>query len=135
MVDANMFEKYDIPEEPRPPEQPNKTHGCKGCGFKRTWRAYDGISHLFPNVMQPPLFLRFLFWFSQRIPMEQLRTYTGLKDKSASAACSVLRHILTNHVLDVFAGVKFGDRPNTALCINETWFTQKKRDISGFCGR
>ncbi len=67
--------------------------------------------------------------------MEQLRTYTGLKAKSATAACSVLRHILTNYVLDKFAGVKFGDRPNTAVCIDETWFTQKKRNISGFCGR
>ncbi len=48
---CKYFEKYDIPAELRPPEQPNKTHGCKGCGFKRTWRAYDGINHLVPNVM------------------------------------------------------------------------------------
>ena len=47
------------------------------------------------NRINPIKFLRFLYWFGQRIPIEQIVAYTGIKAKSAAHAVRCIRLALT----------------------------------------
>ena len=65
------------------------------------WRSQEsfmrriGIS----NRINPMKFLRLLYWFGQRIPIEQMITYTGIKAKSLASAVGCLRLALTKKML------------------------------------
>jgi len=94
---------------------------------KTSWRNFDGtfVSKL-PNVLSPWKLVRFLYWFSQRLPQEQLARYAQLKPKSTANACEVVRTDLTKHMLatqkDYQADLGSGE---TALIADVTYITKR----------
>ena len=102
------------------------------CSFKKTWRHFSEFLQHIPNNVGPRTLCKLLFWFSQRCPLEQLMEYTSLKKKSCSKCCGVIRKALARYMLKLSDSELLGDHPKTVVCIDETYFTKKKRTRSGF---
>ena len=117
-------------------------NGPKGRGYKTTfcpfgkksWRRYPGPCAGFPNSVQPRAFLRLLFWFAQRLTMDQVREYTGLPTKTCATSVHLLRQILTKIVMEESSGERMGG-PGKVVQVDETYFTKPKRNRAGFGGR
>ena len=79
------------------------------CKHKYSIRKLHSILKKLPNSVGPASLLKFLYWFSQRIPIEQLMNYTGMKSKTASKCFWVIRWILTQFMLKISLSEKLGD--------------------------
>ena len=80
------------------------------------------------NRINPMQFLRLLYWFGQRIPIEQIITYTGIKTKSLASAVGCLGLALTKKMLKMtMSSGKLG-RGNTVVLIDCTFVTTNKPD-------
>ena len=68
--------------------------------------------------------------------MEQIRSYTGLKAKACSEACSVLRGMIKKRMLEIIGDdAKFGESLNTVVLVDEPLFMCAERNQAGFRGR
>ena len=107
------------------------------CDFQKSWRNFGGIVGSIENrAIAPTKMCRFLYWFSQRVTQEQLMNYVGLKcPRTASTATYEIRKILTQHMLDNFDDEVLGDRVNTAVYVDETYLTVKKKVKGRIFGR
>ena len=112
-----------------------KTKKVDFCSFKRSVRTFSSFSHMFPNSIGPSQLVRLFYWFSQRLQIGQLNEYCGLAPNTGSDCCSVIRRFLTKRVLRQINTEKLGDREDTVVCIDETFFTSPKVNVAGFHGR
>ena len=106
------------------------------CPKKKTWHMKPQLMSKMPNSVTPQQMCRLLYWFSQRIPAEQLVAYTGIPPKSLTKCVKVLRETLKDIMIeDSKYGEKLGAAPNTAVCLDEIFITKKKKNRGGFRGR
>lgn len=99
------------------------------CDFQKSWRNFGGSIRSIDNrAISPTKMCGFLYWFSQRVTPEQLMNYVGLKcPRTASTATYETRKIPTQHTLGNYDDEVLGDRVNTAVCVDETYLTVKKK--------
>ena len=72
------------------------------CSQKLSFRNFEGsFFDGLPNSLGPSKVLLFLYWFSQRIPLEQLMNYTGLKQKTAAKASMYVRKKLVEFMKEL----------------------------------
>ena len=80
--------------------------------------------------------LRILFWYSQKMGISQMFEYTKIPIKSLSRACGIIRKKLAKLILRNQADEEeLMGRGHTAVLIDCTWVTKKKRNRGGFRGR
>ena len=78
------------------------------------------------NRINPIKFLRFLYWFGQRIPIEQIVAYTGIKSKSAANAVRCIRLALTKKMIKMRTNDGKLGRGNTFVSMDCTYVTKRK---------
>ena len=109
---------------------------CKKCDNTKSWRVVGSLMSFLPNSVTPIWLLKVMFWFSQRSPLEQIQTNVGFKNNTTADAVNMLRTLLTEAMIAISEKERLlGDRPNTVVCIDETFFTKRKRNGGGFVGR
>jgi transposase-like protein len=105
------------------------------CGGSTTWRTSNSFMTRIPNSVNPQGLCRTIYWFRQKCPAEQLTQYSGLCEKTCRKVVNELRRTLTNFMLKETQDTQLGALPGTAVCLDETFFTNKKRNRGGFQGR
>jgi len=101
------------------------------CRHKKTWRVPGSFMMHLPNTVSPVNLCRFIYWFSQMIPLEQIINYTGLSRKTASKCADHLRSLL-NTAMEK-ENEKLGGADNLVVCIDETYLTKKKQKPRRVC--
>ena len=75
-----------------------------------------------------------IYWYSERILLEQIMEYTGLKRRTVSTACYYFSALLAKRMFSLNEDVLLGDDPDTVVMIDVTHLTKKKRQ-SHIAGR
>ena len=106
------------------------------CTAKKiSWRELPGsFVQKMPNSIGPQAMLRLLWWFSQRLPIEQIMEYTCLSAYSVREGLVQIRKAIGVKMMSLQDSEMLGDRPNTVVCVDETFFS-KKKNRGGFVGR
>ena len=81
----------------------------------------------FENLIDPRKLIKLLYWFSQKLGVEQIAKYNRIGLKSVSKATECLRMKLTKKIIRVQRDDKMLGRGNTAVCIDCTYITKRKR--------
>ena len=103
-----------------------KTIWCPSPNF--WWRSDESFMTRLgmSNRINPMKFLRLLYWFGQRVPIEQLVNYTGIKAKSVANAVSCIRPALTKKMIKMRTNDGKLGRGNTVVVIDCTFITKRK---------
>ena len=94
----------------------------KFCTAKKiSWRELPGsFVQKMPNSIGPQAMLRLLWWFSQRLPIEQIMEYTCLSAYSVREGFVQIRKAIGVKIISLQGGGMLGKRLNTSVCLDET---------------
>jgi hypothetical protein len=116
------------------PADPQILGKSQQCSHKATWRRNETLPKALPEPLRPAMLLRIIFWFSQRSTIEAMTSRCDASSYSVSHSVNELRDILRIKMSRECDHSKLGNRTNTAVLIDETYITRKKRNKGGFIG-
>jgi transposase-like protein len=100
-----------------------------------TWRLPGTLAHNLPSNVKPVQLVKGIYWYMQEVPLKTVRAQCNLAEKSARALFYHLRMIMTARVFQLQGSLPMLGGPGRVVCIDETFFTKKKRAKGGFQGR
>lgn len=103
------------------------------CNKRMTWRQNGSFQKDLPNTMKPINLLKGLYWFLEGTTTKTGRKQSQLTEKQWSLLSWKIRKTMFED-LNEGGGEKLGGR-GVAVCVDETFFTKKKKVRGGFTGR
>lgn len=109
--------------------------GDQRCNSRMTWRLPGTLAHNLPSNVKPVQLVKGIYWYMQEVPLKTVRAQCNLAEKSARALFYHLRMIMTARVFQLQGSLPMLGGPGRVVCVDETFFTKKKRAKGGFQGR
>ena len=102
---------------------------------RQTWISPLSFQSCLPANITISQFLKALFWFGEAVPIKTARKNSGMSPKNFRSLYYYMRMLMTVKVQKLQLLMPKLGGPNRIVCIDETYFTQKKRNAAGFVGR
>ena len=102
------------------------------CNLSRTWRQPGTLQVRLARNMSITEYLRALYWFLEPVPFATVLKQSGMSEKTYRRLCYQLRSIMFEKIQAMQDSLPLLGGRGRAVCIDETYFTKKKRSRGGF---
>lgn len=107
--------------------------GC--CNQKHAWRIPNTLPWELPCNMKTDEYLKSLYWSTQNVSSATAARNAGVKLRTYNELQTMLRHIYHWDVMQGWQDEGQLGGPGRVVCVDETYWTRKKHQKSGFMGR
>ena len=104
------------------------------CNLNRTWRQDGTLQVRLARNMSITEYLRALYWFLEPVPFHTVIKQSGIAEKTYRQLCYQLRTMMFEKMQEVQGTLPLLGGRGKAVCIDETYFTKKKRCRGGWVG-